>query len=145
MPPTPAERRVLAPPSRQRRRRRGRGPWRRSRRSRGSRRRCPRRPPGRSRPLVPPAPAEKPVPRPWPSRPPVLAFAPALGGRLLRRRRRRGLLRHLDRRDAYGLRRPVARVRVDPLEPVHHVHPLAELTENGVLAVEPRARIGGDD
>ena len=33
----------------------------------------------------------------------------------------------------------------DRLEAVDHVHALGHLAEDGVLAVEPRARLGGDD
>ena len=55
------------------------------------------------------------------------------------------LLRQLDRGDADGLDRFVAAVGRHALELVDDVHPALHLTEHGVLAVQPRTRLGGDD
>src|SRR5207237_4505322 len=67
-------------------------------------------------------------PRPWPE--------------LLRLRARLGELDALDRR---RLARLVVRVPRKVCDAVDDVHPVRDSTEDGVLAVEPRARLGGDD
>src|ERR1700680_2800177 len=50
-----------------------------------------------------------------------------------------------DRGDADRLRGPVGAVGGDTLQLVHDVDPVLDLSEHGVLAVQPRTGVGGDD
>src|SRR5271165_1298445 len=63
----------------------------------------------------------------------------------VRRRAGRALLGDGERLDAGRLGRPVAGVGGNGLELLHHVHPIADLAEHRVLAVEPRTGIRRDD
>src|SRR5207237_8804830 len=105
-----------------------------SRRWRGSRRRCPRRS----------------LPRRYASRVgaarrPPLCASPSRIARLRGKttppaqpagRARGALFGELDRLDADWLARSVGAVRLDALQPLEHLHPLAYAPEHGVLAVE---------
>src|SRR6185437_11043103 len=61
------------------------------------------------------------------------------------RRMRRSELPQLDRGDPDRLDRFVAAVGLHALQGVDDVHPALHLAEDGVFAVQPRARLGGDD
>src|SRR5689334_78569 len=58
---------------------------------------------------------------------------------------RSSILIDLDRLDHDRLDRPVPRAGLDALDLVDGVHPLDDLAEDGVLAVEPGRLLGGDD
>src|SRR5262249_28156950 len=62
-----------------------------------------------------------------------------------RRAYRRALRRELDALDRHVVARSVARVAVDVGDRVDNVHSLDDLPEDGVLPVEPGARVRGDD